>query len=126
MREVTLYVAEDGKNFYDEEECIKYEHSQIIPNIYVRAFDQNFEEIFLEDDFEKVADKACYLKFENQKSKERFEELGDYYGCCTVGLSFSNVLNFYWDDDTFTWKDLDEKINSMKDFIQKCENCGLA
>lgn len=124
MRAVTQYIAEDGEIFDDKNECIKYEHSQIISNIYVKIFDQSFKELILEDDFEKVANQAWYLNFNDSESKRQFEKLAEYYGICTDNF-FDCGLSLYWDIVESDWKDLRCKVDSMKDYIKKCEESGL-
>ena len=77
MTEITKYIADDGKEFEDEDECLDYERGIKILKVYgFRAYDRQGKEIFPKDYVRNMDDfnyDACYIKVENIRGWEEFE-----------------------------------------------------
>ena len=114
MREIVkyTYVADDGTEFDDEFECLKYEEKNL-PDGVVTGLDENLEIIDpksagWEDWFQKV----YYIVInDSQKASELFAFLVDMYGyCLPEGFMLGDVMAYRMDGD---WINLTEQATAL-------------
>ena len=106
MRELHLYVANDGTEFEDEEECLAYETAQTAKTLKgkVALLDADFKVIPL--DILEEWDKAYFIFV---KDVSALHELRDVWDWDLTGLYPPDFLNgdtaglFAYDDDADSW-----------------------
>lgn len=117
MRELHLYVAEDGTEFEDEEECLVYETAQTVKTLKgkVALLDADFKVIPL-DILEKW-DRAYFIFV---KDVSALHELRDVWGWDLTGLYPPDFLNgdtaglFAYDDDADAWYHMGTRIQGLQ------------
>lgn len=105
--EKEFYIANDGKEFEDEGECLDYENEIDIKSI--EAYDENFNRI----DFES----ATYVVIHSDEEVEFIDKICDYNGwtsngLCEVGL-FRYNCNYRFDK----WEKVKVPL-FLKDFVE--------
>lgn len=128
MEVITKYIADDGKEFEDEDECLDYERGLKIHKVYgFRAYDRQGKEIFPKnyvsdmDDFVYV---VCYIRVENIRGWEEFEELcNDEFDCYFYdGLdSISETGLYFKDDDHDCWTSWDYEYKKLRNIRRKMD-----
>lgn len=117
MRELHLYVADDGTEFENEQDCLAYETGQSAKTLKgkVVLLDADFKIIPL-DIFEKW-DRAYFI-FVNDVSA--LHELRDVWDRDLTGLYRPDFLNgdtaglFTYDDDANAWYHMGNRIQSLQ------------
>ena len=89
QREVTItkavFVAEDGKEFYDRDDCLEYEINK----------KQDCSDIFFDDRFEPCGyDEGMYIKLDNDEKVRIFMEIYEYHGMTTEGVDGPGLYIF--------------------------------
>lgn len=107
LKEEEFYVAFDGKEFEDEDECREYENELNIKSI--EAYDEDFNRI----DF----DSAAYVVIHSDADLYLICEVCDYNGWTSTGLCENGLYryNSSWRDDRW------EKVKIpyfLKDFVE--------
>lgn len=128
MKEITKYIADDGKEFDDEDECLDYERGIKILKVYgFRAYDRQGKEIFPKDYVRNMDDfnyDACYIKVENIRGWEEFEELciDEFETCFYDGLdNISENGLYYKDDDHDCWTSWDYEYEKLRNIRRKMD-----
>lgn len=117
MRELHLYVANDGTEFEDEQECLAYETAQIAKTLKgkVALLDVDFKVIPL--DILEEWDKAYFIFV---KDVSAFHELRDVWDWGLTGLYPPDFLNgdiaglFVYDDDADAWYHMGTRLKSLQ------------
>ena len=117
MRELHLYIAEDGTEFEDEQECLAYETAQTAKTLKgkVALLDADFKVIPL-DIFEKW-DRAYFIF---TKDVSALHELRDVWDWDLTGLYPPDFLNgdtaglFAYDDDADGWYHMGTRLQSLQ------------
>ncbi len=108
----TIYVADDGKQFDNEYECENYEFQKSINTSSLIALDLDKKIIKLN---ETNIEDCYYVKISTEKDLKIFNKLSDY-----AGVSLANsVGEFYYDLNSYTWKNLNEEIEDLKERINR-------
>lgn len=107
LKEEEFYVAFDGKEFDNEEECRDYENELNIKSI--EAYDEDFNRI----DF----DSATYVVIHSEAELNFIDKVCDYNGWTSDGLMETGLYryNSSWRDDRW------EKVKIpyfLKDFVE--------
>lgn len=126
MKEITKYIAEDGKEFDDEYKCKEYEielgYNSCKDALKLYDKDNNKIELMLEDSYN--FDYVCFIVI---KSKEAYNWLCDsmlgYYGL-TIPKHYdveeeNYNCAFYYDFDCDEWISCKKKIEEYKKEIEK-------
>ena len=128
MKEITKYIADDGKEFDDEDECLDYERGIKIHKVYgFKAYDRQGKEIFPKNyvsDMDDFVYDACYIRIENIKGWEEFEELcNDEFGTYFYdGLdSISETGLYFKDDDHDCWINWDYEYEKLRIIRKKMD-----
>lgn len=114
---VEYYVAEDGKQFEDEQECIKYEASLHHVKMWKRKNDDSVLGFTLGERTNDL--EAAYFIKVGVDDKEYLSDLSDWTGVSIDGIEFTGGLPvFMWDDRAERWRrllDIIEYYENMAD-----------
>lgn len=127
MKEITKYIAEDGKEFDDEYECREYEIGlsfDLYKNV-LKLYDKNNNEITLDTlrdcyDFDAI----CYIVIKEEKAYDwLYDTMYGYYGLTIPKHDDVEKENyncaFYYDFDYDKWISCKKKIEEHKKEIEK-------
>ena len=119
MTEKIIYIAFDGKEFEDENECRKHE-SKELQDKYGKDLlvydNKNNELIPISDDYRLSQDSAYVIC----KSKEALNFLNKTFGDNRVNNIDYNgnfPASFYYDFNTDEWKEIEHRIKELQDEI---------
>ena len=126
MLEKTVYVADDGKEFETEEECVEYEQHSVIESVLkgITLYDEYEEKtianfINLEDFHEKYENsRFSFLIIKDCVNEDNLLEFENifYY---RFGMHIPQHTGVYcWDNDTEEWVTFEE---DMARFMSKWE-----
>ena len=117
MRELHLYIAEDGTEFEDEQECFAYETEQSAKKLKGKV-------VLLDADFKVIPlgaladwDKAYFIF---TKDVSALHELRDVWDWDLTGLYPPNFLNedtaglFAYDDDADAWYHMGTRLQGLQ------------
>lgn len=122
MRELHLYVAYDGTEFEDEQECLTYETAQTAKTLKgkVALLDADFKIIPL--DILDEWDKAYFIFV---KDVSALHELRDVWDWDLTGLYPPEFLNgdtaglFAYDDDADAWYHMGTRLQGLQAIADK-------
>lgn len=96
MKTKVTYIANDGTEFENKEECLAYEKSFSEMSEFVQFFDQNFLPIkWNPDDYEYMWNHIYYIVIEPHREKEVEEWWGNTF-CAMLGVSPFGDLDYDW------------------------------
>lgn len=114
MTEIIYYLADDGTRFEDEDECRSYERETKFKDYKNDLVLFNCEERVIKD-VDRIGE-AVTAMIKTAEALEYFEELSEYYGCCTDGVSGCGL--YQWDDDRWRWTNVFDTLNKMQHIVQ--------
>ena len=108
MKEISMYVANDGKMFDDEDECRAYEIKQALGNFQdgITLYNYKGNKIKINDfngeayEFNGWIDEAYFIKANSEEALEAFTDLCYEYGTDIGGLDWNG------EPDIFVYGDL--------------------
>lgn len=100
-----IFVACDGTEFEDEDDCIDYEYK--LAENKLSCYDENFEKVYL--------DNCDYVDATTEESLELFRELCKHYGFNRTGIA--GVGLYWYEPKADTWVNISQ---IMSDF-EKCK-----
>ena len=127
MQEVIKYVADDGTEFEDEDECLDYERKTLLTDFSyrgLRAFDCNKKELPVENytDVGSLLDDSWFFIIPNAV-KDEFSEavreedwLSPFPDCIDDSEDDENL--FYWDEDADLWKNYKYELATLLELGQ--------
>lgn len=128
MREITKYVANDGTEFEDEEECLDYERGIKIKDIYgFKTYNRQGKEIFPKDYISDMNDfiyDVYFIKVENIKGWEEFEKLclDEFDTYFYDGLDEISEKGLYYKDDDYNcWVNWDYEYEKLRNIRRKID-----
>lgn len=132
MKEVTMYIANDGKKFDDYDECFDYEVSMESLELYgqVAMFGLNGKQLCLEEDGILFSYHRCeYIRFLNENAYEAFLGLIDKEGYGffdSRGNNIDTIIpgHIYHNPDNTGWYDLTNHIESFSNLAETMMECG--
>lgn len=96
MKMKVTYIANDGTEFEDREECLAYEKSFSEMNEFVQFFDQNFLPVeWNPDDYDRMWNHIYYIVIEPHREAEVEEWWGKTF-CAMLGVSPFGDLDYDW------------------------------
>lgn len=96
MEMKVTYIAADGTEFEDREECLAYEKSFSEMNEFVQFFDQDFRPVeWNPDDYERMWNRIYYIVIEPRREAE-VEEWWNKTFCVMLGVSPFSDLDCDW------------------------------
>ena len=124
-----VYIADDGREFEDENECLRYENlkSEKTKNFLnaIHAFDEEGHEIKVDlnniasgYDIEDMIGQTMYVTFDSIEARNFFDEQQEYYGYTPI---HECVDSEYEDGDVFIYNDADE-WESAKEMIKNYQS----
>lgn len=126
MTEITKYIADDGKEFDNEDDCLEYEKGIEIKKAYgFKAYDRQGKEIFPKDYISDINDfiyDVYFIKVENIKGWEEFEELcnDEFDTYFYDGLDEISETGLYFKDEVFDgWMSWDEQYDKLREIRRK-------
>ena len=122
MREFHLYVANDGTEFEDEEECLAYETAQITKTLKgkVALLDADFKIIPL-DILEKW-DRAYFIFVKDVSALHELRNVWDWdlTGLCPPGFLFEDTAGlFAYDDGADDWYHMGTRLQGLQAIADK-------
>lgn len=109
MIEKTVYIADDGKEFDDEYECIKHEAQTEFSDILqsVTFFSEQGEVISFDNDIDSFSDAvgdANFILIPSYLRDERLKYFNDKMIRILYGIEFPDATGLYrWDCDNQEW-----------------------
>ena len=122
MRELHLYIAEDGTEFEDEQECLAYETGQSAKTLKgkVVLLDADFKVIPL-DILEKW-DRAYFIFAKDVPALHELRDVWDWdlTGLCPPGFLFEDTAGlFAYDDDADGWYHMGTRLQGLQAIADK-------
>lgn len=127
MQEIIKYVANDGTEFEDEDECLDYERKTLLvdfSNRGLRAFNGCKQELSVEvyTDVENLLDSSGFLIIPNRVKDEFSDAIRDYdynsFLSYCIDESEEDENLFYWDDQEDCWKNYKYELAKLLELGQ--------
>jgi len=126
MIEKIIYVADDGTEFEDEDECFDYERAIKFGDVEkdITFWDRYFRKLNIENP--DLADDAVYVKVDTEKAYDWFnnylreEEYITLADCVTPRPKLTGL--YFYDTNNDVWKQLEGEFYEL---YWIAENCGL-
>ena len=118
MKEKTVYIAFDGKEFDDYNECERYEIKEL-QNKYGKdllVYDENGKLIALDNDY-WLSHSSAYIICKSEKALNYLNKIFDYNGVNNVDYDGNFPASFYYDFTTYEWKEIKSRIKELQDEI---------
>ena len=117
MIEKTIYIAFDGKEFDDENECERYESKELQDKYGESLFvyDKDGKKISLDEDYHLCQ----YSQYITCKTKEAFDYLNEIFDNCVNTIDYDGKFpaSFYYNFETNEWEDIEHHIKELQDEI---------
>lgn len=125
MTEKIIFIADDGAEFEDEDECLNYE--KILGFDYIKDeitfWDEHFKKLTIDE--EDLSDKAFYVKIDSEKAYRWFNNLLWTEGYETLDKCVSHRPKltglYFYDSYRDVWKQLEGELNDLYDIMEFCE-----
>ena len=122
MRELHLYVAEDGTEFEGEEECLAYETAQTAKTLKgkVALLDADFKVIPL--DILEEWDRAYFIFVKDMSALHELRDVWDWdlTGLCPPDLLFEDIAGlFAYDEDCDSWYHMGTRLQEIQSIADK-------
>ena len=118
MKEKTIYIAFDGKEFEDYSECERYE-SKELQNKYGKdllVYDDEGELIALDNDY-WLSQSSAYVICKSEEALNYINKTFDYNGVNNIDYDGNFPASFYYDFTTDEWKEIKSRIKELQDEI---------
>ena len=125
MTEVTKYIANDGKEFEDEDECLDYERTSTMKAIKgVKFFSEDGKEITNYSSLEDLLDLSYFIKITDKDDFDKFEELlYDELGCSYWADGWDSLKDekglFFYDEDRDSWISWEAEYDKLREIRRK-------
>lgn len=125
MKEITKYIADDGTEFEDEDECLDYERTEKMKTIKgVKFFFENGKEISDYENFEDLLDRTFFIRITDKDDFDKFEEMlyneiSYYYGTDGWRDLENEIGLFFYDKDLDRWMNWDKQYDKLLEIRKK-------
>lgn len=133
MKEISMYVADDGKMFDDEDECREYELKQALGNFQdgITLYGYNGNKVEINDfsgdaiEFRGLIDEAYFIKATSADALEALTDLFYEYGIDTSGLDWNGEPDIFVYGDlcpngnSGQWNSWNETVKKLQDFKEE-------
>ena len=105
-----IYRAEDGTDFYTEDECLEYESKMKIAtmNLKSRFFDSNGVLMDINDLF-NCLEKGYYMELATVEEAKFIDEYSEKEVGMTIFYTTSpSIGRYYWDEHRTEWRNVEE------------------
>ena len=114
MKEKTIYIAFDGKEFEDENECERYE-SKELQNKYGESlfvYNKDGKKISLDEDYRLCQD-SYYITCKTKEALDYLNKIFDGY-VNTIDYDGKFPASFYYDFTADRWKEIATHIKELQ------------
>lgn len=124
MIEKILYIADDGAEFEDEDECLTYEKTLGFDHIKdeIAFWNKYFKKLTIDE--EDLSDKAFYVKIDSEKAYNWFNNLlwTEGYETMDKCVSHRSKLTglYFYDSYRDVWKQLEGELNDLYHIMESC------
>lgn len=124
MTEKILYIADDGAEFEDEEECLNYEKTLGFDFIKdeITFWDEHFKKLNIDE--KDLAYKVCYVKIDTEKAYDWFNNFLWEEGYHALDKCVSNRPKltglYFYDTYRGVWKQLEGELNDLYHIMEFC------
>ena len=128
MTEKTIYIAFDGEEFEDENECRKHESKELQDKYgkYLLVYDnKNNELIPISDDY-RLSQDSAYVICKSKEALNFLNKTFDDNGVNNIDYNGNFPASFYYNFETDEWeeiaphiKELQEEIDMLSKYIVK-------
>lgn len=126
-----LYIADDGTEFEDKDECQEYERlqnanvSKLLSEIH--AFTEKGDEIKVGDglgeyNIDEMLMETMYVTFDSNKARDFFDEQQAYYGYEQIGAYIDSCKDgdvYLYNEDVEEWESAMEMIERYQEILDK-------
>lgn len=125
MTEITKYIADDGTEFEDEDECLDYERTSTMKAIKgVKFFSEDGKEITNYSSLEDLLDLSYFIKITDKDDFDKFEELlYDELGCSYWADGWDSLKGekglFFYDEDRDSWISWEAEYDKLREIRRK-------
>lgn len=117
MTEKTVYVAFDGNEFEDYNECEKYE-SKELQDKYGKdllAYDEEGKLISIDDYY--LAQNSAYVVCKSKEALDYLNKTLNYNGVNEIDYEGKFPASFYYDFNTDEWEEIEPRIKELQEEI---------
>ena len=124
MTEKILYIADDGAEFEDEDECLNYEKTLGFDYIKddITFWDEHFKKLNIESP--NLADETFYVKIDTEKAYNWFNNFLSEEGYETLDKCVSHRPKltglYFYDAYRDIWKQLEGELNDLYYIMEFC------
>ena len=120
MKEKTIYIAFDGKEFDNEYDCREYELNTKLKDIGddLLLYDKNGKKIEKIDN-QLLAESIDYIVVKSEKAYEYFVEQMDYFGLNYPDYYNSPICSYCYDYDENEWINIEDRVQCLQLEIDK-------
>ena len=120
MKEQTVYIAFDGKEFDNEYDCREYELNTKLKDIGddLLLYDKNGKKIEKIDN-QLLAESIDYIVVKSEKAYEYFVEQMDYFGLNYPDYYDSPICSYCYDYDENEWINIEDRVQCLQLEIDK-------
>lgn len=118
MTEKTVYIAFDGNEFEDYNECERYE-SEELKNKYGKdllVYDEENKLLRFDNDY-RLSQDSAYVVCKSEKALNYLNKMFDGNGVNNIDYDGNFPASFYYDFTTDEWKEIKSHIKELQDEI---------
>ena len=118
MTEKTVYIASDGNEFEDYNECERYE-SEELKNKYGKdllVYDEENKLLRFDNDY-RLSQDSAYVVCKSEKALNYLNKMFDGNGVNNIDYDGNFPASFYYDFTTDEWKEIKSHIKELQDEI---------
>lgn len=118
MTEKTTYIAFDGKEFEDYNECERYE-SKVVKEKYGKdllVYDDNGELLSLDNDY-YLSQNSAYVVCKSEEALNYLNKTFDYNKVNSIDYEGKFPVSFYYDFNTDEWEEIEPHIKELQEEI---------
>ena len=119
MKEKITYIAADGKEFDEKDECIEYETACMIKGLHF--YDDDKKPVLVHSDNFNRFCTVYYVQAESKEALDALNKLCEINGYDIIDYEELNTEYddlFYWSDDDDAWHSLRNDIKELKDLAE--------
>ena len=118
MKEKTVYIAFDGEEFEDYNECERYE-SKELQNKYGESlfvYNEDGKLIPFDNDY-RLSQDSAYVVCKSEEALNYIKKTFDYNGVNNIDYDGNFPASFYYDFMTDKWEEIAPRIKELQDEI---------
>lgn len=118
MTEKTVYIAFDGKEFEDYNECEKYETKELKDKYGkdLSVYDNNGKLLHLDNDY-RLSQDSAYVVCKSEKALNYLNKIFEDNGTNNIDYNDNFPASFYYDFTIDEWEEIAPRIKELQDEI---------